>query len=230
MNRKNILSGNIGKKICVYCLGLFLMALGVSFSKIADLGMSPVNAIPYIMSEIFTQLSMGKWIMIVFSIFIVLQFILMGKDVQPERVLQLICTFLFGYFTDFTNWFLGQFLPRPESFLMAAPMVYGIRLVYMCISMALIALGILLYLAPELISMPGEGIMLVLSQKTGKPLHIVKICFDMTVSLIALAISLAYFKGFHGIREGTIIAAFGVGKILGFYAPLKVQVLKFLEV
>ena len=47
------------RKIVIYCLGLFIMAMGVSFSGSADLGMSPVNSIPYVLSEIFTQLSMG---------------------------------------------------------------------------------------------------------------------------------------------------------------------------
>lgn len=40
------------KKVLVYCTGLFIMAMGVSFSGTADLGMSPVNSIPYVLSEI----------------------------------------------------------------------------------------------------------------------------------------------------------------------------------
>ena len=63
--------------------------------------------------------------------------------------------------------------------------------------------------------------MQVIADKLHLPLHTVKMCFDITVSLIALAISLAYFRQFHGIREGTVIAAFGVGKILSLYEPLK---------
>lgn len=54
-------------------------------------------------------------------------------------------------------------------------------------------------------------------------------CFDCTVSVIALILSLAYFGQFHGIREGTFIAAFGVGKILALYDPLKPTVLRFLR-
>lgn len=54
-------------------------------------------------------------------------------------------------------------------------------------------------------------------------------CFDCTVSIIALIISLVYFRQFHGIREGTVIAAFGVGKILSLYDPLKQPLLHFLH-
>ena len=216
------------KKVLVYCAGLFIMAMGVSFSGTADLGMSPVNSIPYVLSEIFTFLSMGTWIIVIFSLYILIQFLILGRDLQPARVLQLICTTLFGYFTDFTNFLADRFLPDPASLPLSPVGIYGVRLVYLVISMALIALGILLYLAPCLISLPGEGIMQVIADKLHLPLHTVKMCFDITVSLIALAISLAYFRQFHGIREGTVIAAFGVGKILGLYEPLKPRVHRFM--
>lgn len=219
----------MARRILVYCVGLFVMAMGVSFSGKADLGMSPVNSIPYVLSEIFIQLSMGTWIIIIFSIYIIIQFIILGKNLQPWRILQLICTTLFGYFTDFTNMLADMFLPDPSLIKFSPVGVYGIRLLYLVISMILIALGILLYLAPDLISLPGEGVMQVIADKIGKPLSFVKICFDCTVSIIALVVSLVYFREFHGIREGTVIAAFGVGKILGLYAPLKPALFKFLQ-
>ena len=49
----------MSRKILAYCAGLLVMAMGVSFSGKADLGMSPVNSIPYVLSEVFTALSMG---------------------------------------------------------------------------------------------------------------------------------------------------------------------------
>ena len=150
----------------------------------------------------FTTLSMGNWIIIIFSLYIVLQFVLQGKNFQPWRILQLICTTLFGYFTDFTNLLAEMFLPDPALMTFAPAVVYGVRLLYLFISMALIALGILLYLAPDLLSLPGEGIMQVMAAKAHQPLPVVKMCFDCTISIIALILSLVYFRQFHGIREG----------------------------
>lgn len=226
MKQKSI---QMTRRILAYCTGLFIMAMGVSFSGTADLGMSPVNSIPYVLSEIFTKLSMGTWIIIIFSLYIAFQFILLGQNFQPWRILQLICTTLFGYFTDFTNWLANLFLPDPALMTFSPVLVYGVRLLYLFISMFLIALGILLYLSPDLISLPGEGIMQVIANKLHKPLPVVKMCFDCTVATIALVISLVYFRQFHGIREGTVIAAFGVGKILSLYDPLKPALLRFLH-
>ena len=131
----------MSKRILCYCAGLFLMAMGVSFSGKADLGMSPVNSIPYVLSEIYTGLSMGTWIIIIFSLYIAIQFLLLGKNFQPWRILQLICTTLFGYFTDFTNFLADRLLPDPALMTFAPVVVYGVRLIYLFISMVLIALA-----------------------------------------------------------------------------------------
>ena len=171
------------RKILVYCAGLLVMACGVSFSGKADLGMSPVNSIPYVLSEVFTALSMGTRIIIIFSLYILLQFLILGRQIQSARLLQLICTNLFGFFTDFTNSLADAFLPDPATLPLGPAALYGVRLGYLAISMA----------------------------------------------LIALAISLGCFGQFHGIREGTLIAAFGVGRILAMYEPLKPALHRFLR-
>lgn len=128
MKEKSI---EMAKCVLVYCISLFIMAMGVSFSGTADLGMSPVNSIPYVLSEIFTSLSMGTWIIIIFSVYILIQFVILGRDFQPWRILQLICTTLFGYFTDFTNFLADLFLPDPARMTLAPAAVYGVRLLYL---------------------------------------------------------------------------------------------------
>jgi len=226
---KKFLSVLFFKRLLVYCAGLFVLALGVSFSKVANLGMSPLNSIPYVLSEVFTFLSMGTWVIIIFSLYILAQFVLLGKDLQPARLLQLFGTFIFGYFTDFTNWLTGLFLPNPDAIAGGGVLVYALRFLYLVIGMVLIALGILLYLEPRLVSLPGEGIVQVIAEKTHQPMPRIKVFFDITVSLIALVISLICFRDFHGIREGTLISAFCIGKILGLMMPLRKKVGAFLQ-
>ena len=43
---------NYIRRTVVYLLGLFIMALGVSVSKASQLGVSPVNSIPSVVSDI----------------------------------------------------------------------------------------------------------------------------------------------------------------------------------
>ena len=209
------------KQLVIYCLGLFLMALGVSFSVQSDLGVSPVNSIPYVLSEIF-RTDMGIWTIAVYTVYILIQLLILRRAFHPARLLQLVCTFLFGWFVDLTNLLTETLLPLPAN--------YFVRLIYLFISIALVALGILFYLSPSLLSLPGEGVMQTISEKFNLPLHRVKMIFDCTVSIIALILSLLVFHTFHGVREGTVIAAIGVGRCLGFYTRrFQAPLLRFLE-
>ena len=51
--------------------------------------------------------------------------------------------------------------------------------------------------------------------------------FDVTVTVIAIVLSLIFFHGLNGIREGTVLAALGVGKVLGVVMKLGGQQLDY---
>ncbi len=212
----------MGKRILVYCAGLFVMALGVSLSVLSDLGVSPMSSIPYVLSEIITSISMGTFTTALFCSYIAIQALLLGRKFHPVRLLQILGSFLFGWFVDLTNFLVALFLPEPGNYL--------VRLVWLVIGMACVGLGIFLYIAPNMPPLPGEGVMQVVSEKYHIPLHWAKIGFDVTVTVIALALSLGFFHGLHGVREGTILAALGVGKFLGLFISLwQRQLNRFIE-
>ena len=123
-------------------------------------------------------------------------------------VANLLLGTLFGWFVDITN-FLVSFLPEPA--------LYPVRLAWLVLGMACVGLGIFLYIAPGMPPLPGEGVMQVISEKFRIPLHWAKVGFDVTVTVIAVALSLWFFHGLHGVREGTVLAALGVGKFLGLF-------------
>ena len=130
----------------MYILGLFILALGVAFSINSQLGVSPVNSLPYVISLITGQ-DMGKVVICVFSFYILLQLLILRKEFKWINLTQLIFSTIFGYFVDFAKYLLGDFtLPT-----------YGGQLVMMAIGIILIALGISLYMNAGLINMPMEG-------------------------------------------------------------------------
>lgn len=200
------------KRIITYLIGLFIMAFGVSVSKVSQLGVSPVNSIPSVLSDIL-QIDMGVCTTVVFTGFIVVQFMILRKEFKAIYWLQILCSTVFGLFVSVSNLLVSLFLPMYTSYL--------VQLFYILISMVLVALGILLYIQANILSLPGEGVMQALSQKTGITLSTAKIIFDWSVVIIAAILSLVYLKKLSGVREGTIIAAFGVGlclKVLNHFA------------
>ena len=80
--------------------------------------------------------------------------------------------------------------------------------------MVLIGFGISFYVEADLMSMPAEGVAQAIAAKTGWQLSSSKILFDWSVVAVSLLLCWLVLHRLDGIREGTLIAAFGVGLFL----------------
>ncbi len=192
------------RRIVIYCLGFFLIAIGISISAKSSLGVSPVNSVPYTVS-LLTGFEQGLCTTAFFLVLILVQFLISPKDFSPFSFLQIICSFVFGWFVTFAN-FCTSFIPTPES--------YIIKMIYIIISLFFVAVGVFLYVNSDFLPLPSEGVMLTFSKRTKVPFHICKIGFDCSVVVIAALISLIAKGELLGVREGTIIAAVFVGIII----------------
>lgn len=88
------------KRYILFVISLFFAALGVAFTKHAELGVSPISAVANVLSCKFTSLSLGTWLIIWNCALIVGQIIILRKKFQPIQLLQVPLSFLFGWFTD----------------------------------------------------------------------------------------------------------------------------------
>lgn len=205
------------RRLAVYVAGLFILAMGVAFSIKSGLGVSPVSSFPYAIS-IVTARSVGMITSIVFAFYVFLQILILRRQFPLKSLFQLAIAFLFGYFVD-----LSMVIIAP-----LAPVSYGVRLGYLGISLVLIALGILFYLAANVIPMPAEGLVLTIQKVSGVPFSRVKMIFDIISVSLAAALLLFFYGNIVGLREGTLIAALGVGKLIGVFTPwIKPGLLKF---
>ncbi len=193
------------KRLLLYAVGLFIMAVGVSFSVLSGLGVSPIDTIPYVTSEIL-QWDMGLCTAIIFTLYVVLQFCILRKDFPLRNLCQILVGVCFGSFISITNRLLEFALPTTNT--------YILQLLYVFISMACIGCGISLYIQANIISMPAEGVAQAISQKSRLELPTAKIVFDWSVVAASLILCLAFLPSIRGIREGTLLAAFGVGLFL----------------
>ena len=192
-------------KIPKYCLGLFFLAVGVTFSIKSNLGISPVNSIGYVLSLVL-GINQGKVITGVFILYVLLQVVL-RKSFKPAYLLQIVFSTVFGYFVSFSNSILS--FPSAGS--------YPLQLVYLAISIVLVAVGVTLYLGADLMPMPAEGVMLAITDLTGISFHKVKMMFDTTVVIVSVIISLLFLGRIAGVREGTLLSAVLIGKLVGVF-------------
>jgi uncharacterized membrane protein YczE len=192
----------------LYLLGNFVLAFGVSVAVKSDLGITPVNSIAYVASRVFS-VDHGLMTTVVYASYVLLQLAILRKEFHPSGFLQIGVAIIFGFFLSLTN----RLLPFPP------PEAYWVRILLMFASVVIIALGILLYLRAELLPQPAEGLLLAIQKKKGWKLHNIKIGFDCVVVTIAAIISLIAVQRIIGLREGTLIAMLGVGKVMGFLSP-----------
>ena len=153
---------------------------------------------------------------IFFSIFlIVLQLIILRKNFKLEHILQIPVSIIFGYFIDLTMILFSWV--NPEAYIM--------KIVYLLIGCLILGVGVYMEVLADVVMLPGESFVraIVLTWKTN--FGTTKICFDVSMSVIAAVLSFVFAGRLAGVREGTVIAAL----LVGFIARLIGKKLVFLK-
>lgn len=202
------------KRYLIFLVGLFINALGVSLVTKASLGTSPISSIPYVLSLNF-PLTLGNFT-ILFSIFlIVLQILILRKNFKMENILQIPVSIAFGYFIDLTMYMF--FWVNPEHYI-----VKVIALLAGCI---VLGFGVYLEVVADVVMLPGESFVRAIVQTWNTNFGTTKVLFDSSMTIIAGALSVAFFGKLNGVREGTIVAAL----LVGFIARLFGKHLEFVK-
>ncbi len=199
------------RRFACYLCGLFIMAIGVVFSVRSALGVSPVTCLANVTYQIFgvsrgiAFLSLGVCTTLTYCVYILAELLLLRRDFKPAMLLQIVASTIFGTLVNLAMR-VFSFLPAPER--------YPVRLLYLCCSIPLVALGVMLYLAPNILPTPGEGLSIAVSRRTGKSVASCKMITDCCMVAASLTVSLLYFRKLVGVREGTFISALLVGFVM----------------
>lgn len=152
---------------------------------------------------------------ILFNVLLVLfQLVLLRKKFKPEYWLQIPVAVLFGWFIDLTMMLLGWMNPQG----------YLLEVVSLLIGCAVLGFGVYLEVLADVVMLPGESFVRAIVATWHTDFGITKICFDASMTVIAGVLSLIFFHGLQGVREGTIVAAL----LVGFLARLLGRWLSFL--
>ena len=202
------------KRYLIFLVGLFVNSLGVSLITKANLGTSPISSIPYVLSLNF-PFTLGNFT-IFFSVFLIaLQLIILRKNFKLEHILQIPVSIIFGYFIDLTMILFSWV--NPEAYIM--------KIVYLLMGCLILGVGVYMEVLADVVMLPGESFVraIVLTWKTN--FGTTKICFDVSMSVIAVVLSFVFAGRLAGVREGTVIAAL----LVGFIARLIGKKLAFLK-
>lgn len=197
------------KRYLVFLFGLFISSFGVSLITKANLGTSPISAIPYVLSLNF-PFTLGQFT-IAFSLFLILlQLFILRRNFKAEHLLQIPISVAFGYFIDLTMVMLG----------FVAPGSYPVKLVALLIGCVILGFGVYLEVVADVAMLPGESFVRAVTQTWKTDFGTTKVCFDVSMTVIAAVISLVLAHTLYGVREGTVIAALLVGFIARLFGRL----------
>ena len=136
-----------------FVLGILINSFGVAFITKAALGTSPISSLPYVLSLQF-PMTLGQFTFILNMVFILLEVILLKKDFHAIQYLQIAVNILFSFCIDISMSLLFFFEP-------ANLVVQFTALIVGC---TILALGISIEVAPDVLVVPGEGVVKAISQ------------------------------------------------------------------
>ena len=204
------------KRYIIFLVGLFVNSLGVSLITKANLGTSPISSIPYVLSLNF-PLTLGNFTIIFSILLIILQLFILRKNFKLEHLLQIPISILFGYFIDLTM----------LLFSFVNPTAYIAKLIYLLIGCVILGFGVYMEVLADVAMLPGESFVRAIVQTWHREFGSTTVCFDVSMAVIAAALSFILAHRLDGVREGTVIAALLVGflarqfgRLLAFVKPM----------
>lgn len=202
------------KRYLLFLIGLFINSLGVSLITKADLGTSPISSIPYVLSLNF-PFTLGQFTIVFSLILIFLQLIILRRNFRVEHLLQIPISILFGYFIDLTMVML--FFVEPHSYISC--------ILYLLAGCLILGFGVYTEVLADVAMLPGESFVRAVSSTWKTEFGSTKVVFDVSLTVIAAALSFVFAHRLDGVREGTVIAAL----LVGFIARMFGRKLSFLE-
>lgn len=175
-------------------LGLFLFAIGVVMTINANLGVAPWDVFHQGLSKI-TGITMGR-ASIATGFVVVIIDIILGQDIGWGTVLNMV---LIGVFMDLLM--LNNIIPIFHSFIPSLIMLF--------LGMLVNGYAAFVYMSAELGAGPRDGLMVVLTKKTGKSVRLIKSTLEIIVVIIGFIMG-----GKLGI--GTLILALFGGYFFQF--------------
>lgn len=194
-------TGSLFQRIIIYIIGVFIQCFGIVLCVKCRLGISPINSIPYVISNL-VPLTLGTLSILFYLVNIAIQLILSDKKYYPSILLQLPISFLFGFVIDFWD----GILPNASNVFM--------QILCLCGSVFFTALGIMIVVAMHLVLDPPTGTIQAISRVSAKSIGSVKVIYDCTCVIVSVLIG---FIGTHhlvGFGIATIVSALLVGRVL----------------
>ena len=200
----------------VYIIAQFGLSLAVAMMAAADFGVSMIVAPAYILSRKFTFLTFRQWDYLTQGVLFII-FCFAVKKFKLTYFVSFLTCVIYGTILDLWRALIPLFNP---SITPAGSMSYPVRIALFVLGEILTAITVMLffktYIYPQVCDLFVKGI----AEKYGFNQTNCKRLLDLCYLITALVLTLVLFKGFVGIKWGTVVITLINGSLIGFFSKL----------
>lgn len=200
---KKVLRGEIALIIIV-----LINSFGVVLMLHSGSGISAISSVPYAFSVVIPKISLGTWTYI-FQGILVLSLFIMRKKIVWQYFWCFVVGFAFGECLDFY-----------ELWIDILPLNIPFRILYFITSCIIICFGIALSNRCKMPIIPTDLFPREVSAITGIRYSKIKVPFDVICLFITAILTFVFTGRIMGLGIGTVLAAFTMGKTIGFIGDL----------
>ena len=183
---------------------VIINSLGVVLMLHSGSGISAISSVPYAFSEVFPALSLGTWTYI-FQGVLVLTLMIMRRKFVPSYLFSFVVGFAFS-----------EMLNVHKLWVDTLPTSIPERILYFVISYILLCIGIALSNRCGLPIIPTDLFPRELSEITKIRYSRIKVSYDVICLAITGVMTVLLLGHLDGLGIGTILAAFTMGKVIGW--------------
>lgn len=192
-------------------------SLGVVLMLRSGAGISAISSVPFAFSEVLPRLSLGTWNYL-FQGLLVFSLMILKKRLVPQYLFSFVVGFAFG-----------KMLDVHELWVNTLPLGPGWQVLYFVLSYLILSFGIAVSNRCGLPIIPTDLFPRELSEIISAKYSRIKISFDVICVAVTAAMTVLFLGHLEGLGIGTILAAFTLGKMIGFMGDQMDQKIRFVS-
>lgn len=192
-------------RILFYSIGIVVLSIGITLNTKSGLGVSPIISIPFSIANIL-NLNFAAITFIVYVAFVLIQFIIKGKNRNWTDILQIPFSLLFSVLINY----FGEILNFNFSTVWQ-------NLLLLFAAIIVTAIGAAMMVNMKLIPNPADGLAQAIGDILKKDLGFAKNTLDMSCVVTTCLIGFILAGEIVAIGIGTVIAMIGVGRVIAIF-------------
>ena len=187
-------------RFLIYLAGLGILSLGVILNTRTGYGVSPLNSMPYAISEIF-HYKLGTVTIGFYTCYVAIEMLILGKLFDVKLLMQVPCGIIFGMYT---NLFSNLITFEPSNHIL--------RSALLALAIFLTALGVVITVNMNLVPNPPDGLTDLIGKKMNKDFGFAKNMFDSSSIVMTILLCLLLSDHIIGIGVGTVVSVLMIGR------------------